>query len=239
MSPEYKDEPLMPLHSLCRLLASAAFAALLCACAHPSTTHSQQDPKQGTTMATPAAQSPGGKTTIHDYSELTADEVGQRFLRLVDSLGTEGSLTLDKVQPAIRLPLRHSVTASNEQLYSFDASLTSSGNSIHFQFRFGGKNTRRGAHYEIGAPLHSRVDETSQDSPRCVIDLDSYRKELISRGFTEGIPIIDGLKNGDEYLLGYPFDRGGTGVMLTPAPRLNHDATHECLQNIMVTSANP
>jgi hypothetical protein len=232
----------MSHRALYRILPGAALAALLCACAHPSTTHSQQDPKQGTAMTTSTNQPPAGQITIHDYPELTPDEVGRRFLKLVDSLGTGRNLTLEHVRAVTMLPIKRddAVSDSNFDLYHFTSYLPDSGWYFIFNYVEDRSRNVRSASYRFSNINDMSATKMLDMAPVCGLDLVFFRSALLKMGFVEGPPHYDMFQEQRGRLLGYQFTHGATSVGIRPQREGNapdEKLYHECINGISVTSA--
>lgn len=231
----------MPLHNFYRTLAGIALAALLCACVHRISAPAvpDQTTQQGTAMnQQPTARPPAGQITIHDYPELTPDEVGRRFLKLVGSLGTGKNLQTDDVAAETKLPLTH---IPDLQEYRFRMYLPDSGWFYHFAYFDNPKPALRSVRYSF-----ANIDDISavkmlDMTPVCGLDLGYYRAALLKMGFIEGPPHYDVFEEKRGRLLGYQFSRGATLVSIRPQREGNSSdikISHECVNEISVTSGD-
>ncbi len=231
----------MPLHNFYRTLPSAALAAQLCACAHPisSPVAADQTTQQGTTMnQQPMAQPPASQITIHDYPELTPDEVGRRFLKLIGSLGTGKYLQVEDVANETKLPLTHIPDLLE---YRFRMYLPESGWFYHFAYFDNPKPAWRSVRYSF-----ANIDDISavkmlNMAPVCGLDLAYYRAALLKIGFIEASPHYDMFEEKSGRLLGYQFTRGATLVSIRPQREGNSPDSkinHECVNEISVVSGN-
>jgi hypothetical protein len=224
----------MPSKALPTLLCG-----LLCACAHTGDTaiSATENASKATAMSQP--QPPAGQITIHDYPELTPDEVGRRFLKLVDSLGTGRTPTLELVQAATQLPLKYRTVGVSGGTHHFTSFLHDTGWFFIFEFREDTLPEGRGVSYSFFNINDPSAVKMLDMAHVCGLDLAYYRSALLAMGFTEQAPLYDMFEEKRGRLLSYGFTRGGTTVRIVPQREGNAPDTklyHECINRIGVIS---
>lgn len=214
---------------------------LLCACAHvddrATNTPREQDTTKATAMSQP--QPPAGQITIHDYPELTPDEVGRRFLKLVERLGEGRTPTLELVQAAAQLPLKYRAVGVSGGTHHFTSFLPDTGWFFIFEFREDTLPEGRGVSYSFFNINDPSTVKMLDMAPVCGLDLAYYRSALLAMGFTEQAPLYDMFEEKRGRLLSYGFTRGGTTVGIRPQREGNAPDTklhHECINRISVIS---
>ena len=113
-------------------------------------------------MTAPAAQT--------DNPTLTAEEIGRRFLKLIEGLESRSDLSLEKARQDMGLALGPS---SDGRLYGYEQALAN-GWHVAMNFRLATASTK------IGVDLHFWRDDNQHDdmSPVCVLDFDHYHAAL-------------------------------------------------------------
>lgn len=152
------------------------FCIAMTCCAHtpssvPPSTVQEPSAVSGTSPLTPDPASM--------HSEVTPEEVGRRFLMLVDSLKSFDALSATRVRERMQLPM----TDSEQKVGAhFSAQRPESGWEYSFSYRIDPEHVRyTNATLEFTASAQNIADTT----PACHLDFDTYVNNLQSIGFTE------------------------------------------------------
>lgn len=124
-------------------------------------------------MATPESSSATS-------SNLTAEEIGKRFLKLIEGLESRENLNLERVQEVLGVPLKR-FDGTPEYLYGYSQPL---GEGWYFSVDYisGSPSLLRGVSLEFGKP-----GERFPEFPAfaCTLDLEYYHNALIAAGFRD------------------------------------------------------
>ncbi|MFC3716277.1 hypothetical protein ACFONC_08940 [Luteimonas soli] len=120
-------------------------------------------------MTTPA--------TPTDHPTLTAEEIGRRFLKLIEGLESRSDLSLERAQQETGLTFNPS---SDERLYGYEQALAD-GWHVAMNYRLVTASTK------AGIDLHFwRDDDQDTDmSPVCAFDFDHYNSALKAMGYRD------------------------------------------------------
>jgi len=207
------------------------------ACAHtsPGSPSPASSSKEITAMNAPTADA-YRPHTLDEFPELTPEEIGRRFLKLIDSLKTSSDLTLEHVQEVMQLRLTPTPETHGG---FFTIHLPESGWYYGVSFyddpvpperKYAEYSFINNAQDQIRNGLH--VKGYPDMTPVCGLDFNAYVTELKKMGFVERedmaqydspmpVPLVDP-KTGKETfgerrffrLPGYYFSRGNTTVMI-------------------------
>ncbi|WAT15066.1 hypothetical protein [Xanthomonas fragariae] len=225
------------------------------ACAHTSSGTPTTPPKESAAMNAPTADA-YRPHTLDEFPELTPEEIGRRFLKLIDSLKTSSDLTLEHVQEVMRLRLTPTPETHGG---FFTIHLPKSGWYYGVSFYDDPiPPERKYASYSFINEARDQVREKGLPdmAPVCGLDFNAYVTEMKKMGFVERedmaqydspmpVPLVDPetLKETDFperqffRLPGYYFSRGNTIVMIRE--RREADAPddklhHACVEFISV-----
>lgn len=174
--------------------------------------------------------------TQDEYPELTPEEMGGRFLKLIDSLKTSNDLTLEHMQEVMRLRLTPSPETHGG---FFTIHLPESGWYYGVSYYDDPAMYRKNASYDFINNAHDQVRDQvhvkgfPDMTPVCGMDFNAYATELKKMGFVEREdlaqydspmpPAIYDPKTGKETgfeerrffrLPGYFFSRGNISVLI-------------------------
>lgn len=173
--------------------------------------------------------------TLEEFPELTPEEIGRRFLKLIDSLKTSDDLTLEHMQEVMRLRLTPTPGAPSA---FFNMILPESGWYYNVVYYDDPRSHRKNASYNFLNDTHDQMRDGVQVkgypdmTPVCGLDFNAYVSALKQMGFVEredmaqyDSPMSSAIydpKTGKETfqerrffrLPGYYFSRGNTIVML-------------------------
>lgn len=126
--------------------------------------------------------------TLDEFPELTPEEIGRRFLKLIESLKTPNDLTLERMQEVMRLRL----TSSPETHGGFfTIHLPESGWYYGVSYYDDPAMHRKNASYTFINNAHDKVRDQvhvkgfPDMAPVCGIDFNAYVTELKKMGFVE------------------------------------------------------
>ncbi|HZF98347.1 MAG TPA: hypothetical protein VEY92_08920 [Pseudoxanthomonas sp.] len=232
---------------LIRRMTALLLGIATTACAHTSSGTLPPPSKQ------PAATSTTGTFrpyTLAEYPELTPEEVGGRFLRLIDSLESLDELSSDRVREIMQLPM---VDTPETHGGFLTMSLPESGWQYSFSYRIDPKYAR---YTNAKLEFHGKKDNRAGMAPVCGMDFNAYMGELRKIGFVERedlaqyespMPLsiydpVTGQELGFEdrrsfRLPGYSFTRNDVGVLIIERPEANAPDTklqRFCVQSISV-----
>ena len=129
-----------------------------------------------------ASPAPYQPSTLAEHPELTPEEVGRRFLKLIDSLKSFDELSTDRVRQVMRLPM---VYASEEDGGFLAMTLPKFAWNYIFSYSVDPKYRRyTNAKFEFRHEKE-RVDVRLLEdmSPVCSMDFNAYEAALTNAGF--------------------------------------------------------
>lgn len=202
--------------------------------------------------------------TLDEFPELTPEEMGRRFLKLIDSLKTSNDLTLGRLQEVMRLQLTPTPATRGG---FFMMHLPESGWYYGVSYYDDPSRHRKHASYDFINNAHDQVRNQvhvrgfPDMAPVCGMDFNAYVTELKKMGFVEREdwaqydspmppPIYDpitGQETGFQErryfrLPGYGFSRDNIAVMIRErgealiSERPETDAPDDKLNHICVES---
>lgn len=245
------------VNGLIRHVPALALGIAMTACAHtPSGSLSPASPsKEPDAMNAPATDA-YRPHTLDEFPDLTPEEIGRRFLKLIDSLKTSNDLTLGKLQEVMQLRLIPTPGASSA---FFNMYLPNSGWYYNVVYYDDPQLHRKNASYNFLSDARDQVHEKGLPdiSPVCGIDFNAYVTELKKIGFVERedlaqyespmpIPLLDpetlketGFPERKFFRIPtYVFSRGNTGVMIRErreADAPDEKLHHACVESISVS----
>lgn len=149
-----------------------AFAAMLSAgCAH-STSPSNPTPA----MEADAMTAPGSHPAT-DNPTLTAEEIGRRFLALIEGLESRQDLSLERVRAVTGLTLQPSERAA---FFGHSQSL-SDGWFYSLTFIPGSPSVQQG----VGLDFERRAGDAADMTPVCGLGFDDYHDALVAMGYRD------------------------------------------------------
>lgn len=131
-----------------------------------------------------ASPAPYQPSTLAEHPELTPDEIGRRFLKLIDSLKSFNELSTDRVRQVMRLPM---VYASEEDGGFLAMTLPKFAWNYIFSYSVDPKYRRyTNAKFEFRHEKE-RVDVRLLEdiSPVCGMDFNAYEATRYERGIQE------------------------------------------------------
>ncbi|MBT2747820.1 MULTISPECIES: hypothetical protein [unclassified Lysobacter] len=181
--------------------------------------------------------------TLDEFPELTPEEVGRRFLKLIDSLKSFDDLSVERLQDMMHLPMVNAPETSGGYLI---LRMPDSGWQYSFSYRIDAKYPRY-----TNAAFEFNHDDGRADMARvCGMDLDAYVAELNKVGFVERedlaqydspMPPVnpDGTTEERRFfrLPGYIFTRGNVGVLVRERREADMPEAkrhHACVEAISV-----
>ena len=213
--------------SVASLLLLSTGSTLLAACAHAQSAGAIENSsaKEASGMTSTESYKP---QLASDYPEITPEEMGRRFLKLVDGLKTIDDLTVERIIDQAKLPMKY---APLGMVYSFTIPEPMSGWYYGLDFYQDPGSGRKTARVEFANPRDSEADK----GPVCGMDFDGYVSALKRMGFRMS-PSYDSHGN----LLEYHFYRGKINVMLLhgeQAREPEEKRRHFCVESISVHGA--
>lgn len=201
-------------------LSTACIA--LSACAHAPSQPAAAASSESTVMSSTDAFKP---SLASDYPNITPEEMGRRFLKLVDGLKTVDELTPDYVAEKTGLPLKF---APAGKAYSFTLHEPASGWYYGLEYYQSPAAGWKTASLEFNNP----ADPTADMAPVCGLDFDGYAAALKRMGFAM-TPTRDMHGN----VLEYHFYRGELDVSVGYREQARSTQTgqmHLCVESISV-----
>ncbi|MEC3887491.1 hypothetical protein [Xanthomonas campestris] len=166
------DELLMRPTSAALLSLFVFCGSALCACAHTPANPTLPLPKEPRAMTTPEA--PMGNPT------LSAVEIGERFLKLLEELQSRKDLTIERIREVTGVSLRRvSFPSENIESYIHGQAL-GNGWSYSLELIPESRSLKQG----ISLSFINESDEYSSLEGNC-IDFEKYKNSLINAGFTD------------------------------------------------------
>lgn len=196
--------------------------------------------------------------TLDEFPELTPEEVGRRFLKLIDSLKSSNDLTLERLQAVMQLPMTPTPEAPSS---FFNMYLPDSEWYYNVVYYDDPRLHRKNASYNFINNAHDKVlDQVHVKgfpdmAPVCGMDFNAYVTELKKMGFVEREDLAqydspmppmnaDGTMAERQVfrLPGYFFSRGNISVLIRErgealiSGRRETDAPDDKLNHVCVES---
>ena len=121
--------------------------------------------------------------TLADHPDLTPEEMGRRFLKLIDSLKTIDDLSQPHLEEVMKIALRPSPEGTGGGL---NIHLPESGWYYGvFYYDNPRMAVNKSAGYELfnRSPTQNQIDRSADMGPVCGMDFDAYTAELLRMGF--------------------------------------------------------
>ena len=121
--------------------------------------------------------------TLADHPDLTPEEMGRRFLKLIDSLKTIDDLSQPHLEEVMKIALRPSPEGTGGGL---NIHLPESGWYYGvFYYDNPRMAVNKSAGYELfnRSPTQNQIDRSADMGPVCGMDFDAYVAELLRMGF--------------------------------------------------------
>lgn len=166
--------------------------------------------------------------TLDEYPELTPEEVGRRFLKLIDSLKSFDELSPERVRGVTQLPMTSSPETHSE---FFWVHLPESG--WHYSLTYSDNPQAphlKGVSYEFT----NRKDDRADMGPVCALDFKAYVTALKQMGFKEDVPTYDELGR----LIDLFYTRGNVRVIVherREADEPDEKLHHPCVEHIGIS----
>lgn len=164
-----------------------------------------------------------------DYPEITSEEMGRRFLKLVDGLKTIDDLTLERIIEQTKLPMKYVPLG---KVQSFTIHEPKSGWYYGVDFYQDPGSGRKTARLVFGNP----ADKEADMGPVCGMNFAAYASALQGMGFTM-VDTRDELGRVEDYR----FYRPKISVMVAhryQARSPEEKLTLFCVESISVHGAN-
>jgi hypothetical protein len=142
-----------------------------------SATPSSVPVREATAVTTPESN------PSNDGPKLTAEELGKRFLQLLEGLESREHLSRERVETALGVPLRR-FDGTPDYLFAYSQPLED-GWYFSVDFISGSASLKRGVRLQFGKP-GERFAQIPADV--CALDFDYYHNALEQMGF-RGVPI--------------------------------------------------
>lgn len=168
--------------SVIRHMPALLLSAATLACAHTPSGTTTSPSKDTATMSATDTSRPH---TLIEYPELTPEELGKRFLKLIDSLKSSEDLTTERIQDVMRLNLTK--TPETHSAF-FNMHLPDSGWYYNVLYYDNPRSpSRKNASYNfINRPNEQGHHDLAADmAPVCGMDFNAYVTELKEMGFVE------------------------------------------------------
>jgi hypothetical protein len=151
-------------------------------------------------------------------SSLTAEEIGHRVLKLIDSIHNADDISPEHIEKVFGMKLVVNPSDSND--YGYDGKLTDA-----WTYSFGSVTDLKGGkptqlRLSFDDQTHSGADMTSI----CALDLDGYAKNLTAAGFKASPYYAEHGR-----LISWDFARGKVAVKINVRGESDTKATHNCV----------
>lgn len=163
-----------------------------------------------------------------DYPDVTPEEMGRRFLKLVDGIRSVEELSLEKVIRETGLPLQ---PVPNGELHAFVLHQPETGWHYGLDYFAGASAAYRTVMLDFANPSNPTADR----SPVCSMDLAAYSDALNKMGFT-----VSGLRDEVGRLTEYHYYRDKLDVLVMYEPQARtpeSKASRFCVSRISVHAA--
>jgi hypothetical protein len=189
----YDGNGRIKVYRMTKIIRNAFYALIAitcCACTHavknkPSLASKQESPAMNVTDNNDTFN----PSTLDEYPDLTPEEMGKRFLKLLSSIDSVDELSFERIREVTQLPLKY-VSAGkvydfsmylpeSDWTYSFTYSETPTGDAATLE-------TSKSINLEFNNPESPEVDT----APICGKHFDAYVTELKKIGFVIGPEMI-------------------------------------------------
>ncbi len=155
---------------------------------------------------------------------VTAEDIGRRVLKLIDSLHSASDLAPERIEQATGL--RVDINDEDPNIYGFGGKLTDA-----WSYSLVSTPDKLG---EKPSSLKFSFDDTSREqadpAPICALDFDAYSKALAAAGFAATpMPTFPGSD-------AWYFKRGDIGVMAYPQGKADPQAGPVCLSKLIISA---
>ncbi|KRG71209.1 hypothetical protein ABB29_04440 [Pseudoxanthomonas dokdonensis] len=155
----------------------------------------------GCAHAGPASDSaPGREAAAMTHStdatsanpQLSAEEVGKRFLKLIEGLESRDDLSLERIKDVMGLSLRNYESRSND-FYAYSQLLE---DDWYFSVDYlePSPSSMRGVGLSFGKPFPAEFESNPMPASLCVLDFEHYRDALTAIGYRD-VPIYGEIGN--------------------------------------------
>lgn len=158
-------------------------------------------------------------TATADNPQLSAEEIGKRFLKLIEGLKTPEDLSLERVEEAIGLSL---LQVNGKKYYGHGQKLQE-GWFYAFWFYPEERGNKRG----IRLDFEHEGDRFSNMAAVCVLDFDYYHNALKAMGFRD-TPVHGEIGQ----LEGWRYYRDGIALSIIPQNVTSGEAGRLCVKSI-------
>lgn len=161
--------------------------------------------------------------TLDEFPGLTPEEIGRRFLKLIDSLKSFNDLSLERIHDKAQLHMQIQTVLPDSEFYSFEMHLPESG----WHYRVDYYNDTVGDLDSLGY-IFKNESEHADVTPVCGMDFNAYVTRLKGMGFKEEPATYYSRSNySRNNVMVQIFERKGTD-----APTKEHH--HACIESINV-----
>jgi hypothetical protein len=161
----------------------------------------------------------GHARDCHGHNKLSAEDIGKRFLKLIERLQSRQDLSLERVQAVTGLTLEASESGS---FFGYSQKLDG-GWSYTFTFIPEAPSIKKG----VGLDFNRANDRSSDMASICSIDFERYRNALKSLGFAES-PVHGEIGQIDEWR----YYRGDLTLSIIPQNAVPGEAGRLCVKSI-------
>ncbi|MBB3825358.1 hypothetical protein [Xanthomonas arboricola] len=188
------------------LLLASLCGTTLCACAHTTAEPTTLLSKESAAMTT--------SETEMVNPTLDADEIGKRFLKLLEGLKSTKDLSVDRVREVTGISLKR-VTAPSENLESYiHGQALSNGWNYSLELTPESRSLKQG----ISLSFINNNDELSSLEGNC-IDFETYKSSLIQMGFVDS-PVYGEIGQLQSWRLAkFAKDGSGKDIVLSIVPQ--------------------
>ncbi|MBT2748077.1 MULTISPECIES: hypothetical protein [unclassified Lysobacter] len=225
-------------HSIFRVPSLALAGLTLVACAHPSVPKTAVPAPKEVAAVNIVSPAPYRPSTLAEHPELTPEEIGRRFLALIDSLKSFDELSGERVQKVMRLPL---IRLSEKDEGFLTMTLPDSAWRYSFGYGVDPKYRRYTNAVLEFINENERINSSLLEDMEavCGLDFNVYEAALTGMGFKRDDP-----GDYDELgrLLALQYLRNNVRVQIIPRREANApDAklNHACVSEISVHAFGP
>lgn len=163
-------------------------------------------------------------SSLSEHPDLTPEEVGRRFLRLLDDLESTEALTAEAVASKTGLPLKY---APLGKVHAFIVNLPNS--PWYYGVTYNDRKQRKAVELEY---THEG-DALPAGAPLCGLELDTVAAELKAEGFVLRID-VDEIGQPLEYI----FRRARLSVraVVGPSVAIKEAKSRACIAQLMITT---
>lgn len=157
---------------------------------------------------------------VSENPTLTAEEIGKRFLKLIEGLESRSDLSVERIREVTGISLTHDPGALGAGYWSNDL-----GEGWRFALTYYPKSPS--ILEGVGLSFAHREDNFFDMTPICALDFDYYHNALVAMGFRD-VPIYGEIRE----LRSWRYYKGDITLSILPQNVVSGQAGRLCVKSI-------